>query len=117
MAAGALLAVPSSAQAAERVVAGPSPNTYLIPNVAIDRGEALTFLNADPLGAGPHNVTSVKTRRVWRRGRWVRRPLFRSATVGAPKEVPVNGVARLAAGRYPFFCTLHAWMTGALRVR
>lgn len=115
--AATVLAVPAIAQGAERVVSGPAPNSFLNPDVTTDRGEALNFLNADPLGAGPHNVTSVKTKRVRRHGRRVHVPLFESATVAAPEEVAVTGVTKLRAGDYQFLCTLHPWMNGTLHVR
>src|SRR3954466_8954046 len=108
----ALLAVPASAGADQRVISGPAPNTFVNPDVTTARGEALNFLNADPAGAGPHNITSVKAKRVRRHGRRVRVPLFRSATVGAGQEVGVTGVTKLPAGNYEFLCTLHPWMKG-----
>lgn len=87
------------------VVAGPEPNTYQNPQVAIDRGDALFFRNTDR--TAQHNVTSLAGP-----GRF-----FRSATIPANRQVPVRDVESLDPGRYRFFCTLHPTeMQGALRV-
>jgi plastocyanin len=109
MATCALLAGATAAHAATREISGPVPNTFLNPDVTIDRGEQLSYLNLDPISA--HNVTSVKHRR--RTGR----PIFSSATIGVLRQTPVNGTAALRPGSYGFLCTLHVFMTGTLTVR
>jgi plastocyanin len=97
----AALAVPVAAQADERVIAGPLSSGFLNPNVSIDQGEKLTFLNPD---VAPHDVTSVET------------GLFSSETVTAGTETPVNGADSLSAGTYDFICSVHPHMTGTLTV-
>ncbi|MGH2950839.1 MAG: cupredoxin domain-containing protein, partial [Solirubrobacterales bacterium] len=97
----------ATATAAEQVVAGPAPTTYLNPNVAIDSGEALTFFNLDL--TAPHDVTSTEV------GPGAE-PLFRSETVGAFVEVPVVGAERLSPGSYPYLCSIHTFMEGTLTV-
>ena len=96
----ALVAVPA-ARADERVIAGPLSSGILNANVTIDQGEKLTFLNPD---VAPHDVTSVDER------------LFASETVSTGTETPVTGADKLAAGTYPFICSVHPYMEGTLTV-
>jgi plastocyanin len=104
---GSLGAPVASAIAAEQVVAGPAPTSYLNPAVTIDSGEALSFFNLDL--TAPHDVTSTEI------GPGAE-PLFRSETVGAFTEVPVVGAENLAPGSYPFLCSIHTFMEGTLTV-
>lgn len=103
----AALALPASAGAAQ-IVAGPTPYAYQNPEVEIDPGEEVTFLNLDLLP--PHDVTStdVGTNA---------RPLFASPTVGFLAEVPVTGAEKLRPGRYEFLCSVHTFMVGSITVR
>ncbi|MGH2986738.1 MAG: cupredoxin domain-containing protein [Solirubrobacterales bacterium] len=101
------LAVPAGAGADERVIAGPAPSTYLNPEVELDAGEPLSFLNAD-LGAA-HDVTSVDVAGA--------KALFASETVGPGTEVPVVGAESLAPGTYDYLCSVHTFMEGTLAVR
>jgi len=96
----ALVAAPA-ARADERVIAGPLSSGFLNPNVTIDQGEKLTFLNPD---VAAHDVTSVQ------------RGLFSSETVSAGTETPVNGADSLPPGTYDFICSVHPYMTGTLTV-
>lgn len=123
-AATVMLASAASAQADERVIARPL-SAYLNPNVSIDRGEALTFWNLD--FTAPHDVTSVKTRnrcvKRYRKGprkgecrKRVQERLFASETIEFPAEVPVKGAQKLRPGSYAYFCTIHPFMKGTLRV-
>jgi plastocyanin len=97
---GALAAAPV-ARADERVIAAPLSSGYVNPDVHIDEGEKLTFLNPD---VAPHDVTSAEP------------GLFASETVGAGSEVPVTGAESLAAGTYDYICSVHTYMTGTLTV-
>jgi plastocyanin len=98
--AAALVAAPV-ARADERVIAGPLSSGFLNPNVSIDQGEKLTFLNPD---VAAHDVTSVES------------GLFKSETVTTGTETPVNGADQLPAGAYDFICSVHPYMTGTLTV-
>src|ERR1044072_924472 len=88
---GVLAAAPA-ARADERVIAAPLSSGFVNPNVTIDEGEALTFLNPD---VAPHDVTSKEP------------GLFASETVGTGSEVPVTGADALSAGTYDFICSVH----------
>src|SRR4051794_21938630 len=101
---GALLAALVTAPVAradERVIAAPLASGFVNPNVSIDQGEKLTFLNPD---VAPHDVTSVE------------QGLFSSETVSTGTETPVNGADKLPPGTYDFICSVHPYMTGTLTV-
>jgi len=109
LAAGALIALAAPAAAgAATITAGPGPVSYQNPNVEIDAGEAVSFMNLDL--TAPHDVTSVDV------GAGAQ-PLFASATVGFLTTVPVTGAEALDAGRYDFLCSIHTFMTGSITVR
>jgi plastocyanin len=95
-----LVAAPAT-QADERVVAAPLSSGYVNPDITIDQGEKLTFLNPD---VAPHDVTSKEP------------GLFSSETVGTGSEVPVTGADALDAGTYDYVCSVHPYMTGTLTV-
>ena len=95
-----LVAAPAT-QADERVIAAPLSSGYVNPDIPIDQGEKLTFLNPD---VAPHDVTSAEP------------GLFASETVGAGSEVPVTGAESLPAGTYDYICSVHTYMTGTLTV-
>jgi plastocyanin len=97
----AVLVAAPVARADERVIAAPLSSGFLTPNVTIDQGEKLTFLNPD---VAPHDVTSVEE------------GLFSSETVSTGTETPVNGADSLPAGTYDFICSVHPYMTGTLTV-
>lgn len=96
---------PAPGGAAEFVVSAAS--FQFVPSVvAVPQGSTLRFVNADAVeeldGAG-HNVTISLTRK--------------SATIHFGQTSLVSGVNTLAAGTYPFVCTVHPdFMTGQLRV-
>jgi plastocyanin len=96
----ALVAAPTSL-ADERVIAAPLSSGYVNPNVSIEQGEKLTFLNPD---VAPHDVTSAEP------------GLFASETVGVGSEVPVTGADSLGTGAYDYICSVHPYMTGTLTV-
>ncbi len=96
----ALVAAPA-AYADQRVIAAPLSSGYVNPDVTIEPGEKLTFLNPD---VAPHDVTSTEP------------GLFASETVGVGREVPVTGADSLAAGTYDYICSVHPYMVGTLTV-
>jgi plastocyanin len=100
-AAAAALVVAPVAHADERVIAAPLSSGYINPDVTIDQGEKLTFLNPD---IAPHDVTSTEP------------GLFASETVGIGSEVPVTGADTLGSGTYDYICSVHPFMTGTLTV-
>ena len=103
--AGLLVAGPvAGAAAAERVTAVPQ-SKYSQTNVAIDEGEALSFLNLDILN---HDVTA--------KDKAGGDPLFSTPLIGPGQEVPVTGAEKLGPGSYPFFCSVHPNMEGTLSV-
>ena len=101
------LGAPAGASAAQ-ITAGPGPSTYQNPNIEIDAGEAVTFMNLDLTAS--HDVTSVDV------GAGAQ-PLFRSATVGFLTTVPVEGAEALGPGTYDFLCSIHTFMSGSITVR
>lgn len=105
-AAGALLAlgVPAGASAAERITAAPQ-STYATPNVSIEQGESLSFLNLDVMN---HDVTAAD-----KEGG---EPLFSTPLIGPGQEVPVAGAEDLGPGSYRFVCSVHPNMEGNLTV-
>ena len=98
--AAAIVAAPA-ARADQRVIAAPLSSGYVNPDVTIEPGEKLTFLNPD---VAPHDVTSAEP------------GLFASETVGPGSEVPVTGADSLSAGTYDYICSVHPYMTGTLTV-
>jgi plastocyanin len=108
IAVAALLAAPALA-ADHTYTAGPQPDHYATDSVTIDQGDTITFSNQDS-GGFMHNVTATQKGPDGK-------PLFASDTIGPGKTAPVNGVASLKAGDYPFICTIHpTLMTGTLHV-
>ena len=98
-----LLLVPA-ARADETVYAVPV-DKYSSDVITIDRGEALIFRNAD---LNRHDLVS-KTQAGGK-------PLFSTPLLGTGGEAIVQGVQQLGGGSYPFFCTVHTYMTGTLVV-
>jgi plastocyanin len=90
------------------VVAGPGATytTYATPVMATPKGGQVSFVNND---LPPHDVTSVA-----QSGSGA--PLFKSKLVGIGEVTPVVGVDKLAAGTYPFYCSIHPGMKGTLAV-
>jgi plastocyanin len=98
-----LLLVPA-ARADETVYAVPV-DRYSSDVITIDQGEALIFRNMD---LNRHDLVS-KTQAGGR-------PLFSTPLLGTGGEAIVQGVQQLRGGSYPFFCTVHTYMTGTLVV-
>ncbi len=98
-----LCAAPASAD--EQIVAGP-PSQYLTPQVTIDQGERVTFMNTDAIDhdvlardAGPDGA-----------------PLFRSELIAGGATTPVEGAEYLTTGSYAFICSIHPQMEGTINV-
>jgi plastocyanin len=98
-----LLLVPA-ARADETVYAVPV-DKYSSDVITIDQGEALIFRNAD---LNRHDLVS-KTQAGGK-------PLFSTPLLSTGGEAIVQGVQQLGGGSYPFFCTVHTYMTGTLVV-
>jgi len=79
---------------------------YVPPEVVIETGDSLTYVNAD---VAVHDVRSVATD-VWGD------PLFSSRIIAQGQSAPVERVESLGPGDYDFFCTVHPEMEGVLRV-
>jgi plastocyanin len=75
--------------------------TYATPAVTIGKGDTLKFTNLDTLAQ--HDLASDDGK-------------FASDLVSAGQSSMVRGVESLAPGAYPFHCTLHTWMRGAVNV-
>jgi plastocyanin len=102
---GALtLALAPAASADERVYAVPV-NQYSSTVVTIDQGEALFFRNID---LQQHDLVSKEQSGG--------KPLFGTPLLGTGEEALVQGAQQLKGGNYPFFCTVHPFMTGTLTV-
>jgi plastocyanin len=84
----------------------PASDHFLPTSFNHDAGTVATFVHS---GASPHNVTSTQKGPDGK-------TLFSSATISSG-SAPVNGTQYLAAGSYPFFCTVHGpSMSGTLIV-
>ena len=96
----AALAVPSMASAAEQN-AYAAAMSYATPAVTIAAGDTVTFHNLDTLAK--HDIVGHEGG-------------FASELIGAGESSPVKGVEKLEPGQYPFHCSLHSWMQGAITV-
>jgi plastocyanin len=99
------LAWPSVAAADKRIEAGPS-NKYTTPEVTIDQGEKLTFVNNDVAG---HDVTATDKGPDGK-------PLFNTPIVNRGESAFVEGSQYLTAGHYAFLCSVHTDMKGTIHV-
>jgi len=99
------LAWPSAAMADKRIEAGPS-NKYTTPEVTIDQGEKLTFVNNDVAG---HDVTATDKGPDGK-------PLFNTPIVNRGESAFVEGSQYLTAGHYAFLCSVHTDMKGTIHV-
>jgi plastocyanin len=106
--AGPASGVAGAGAGAVRVVAGPSAATvgYATRVAVMKKGTAAEFRNLD---LPQHDVVAVK------RGS-NGAPLFRSPLTPLGQQTQIVGAAKLAAGTYSFFCSLHPNMKGTLRV-
>lgn len=90
---------PTAPAASAAVEAGASSNSFTPQTVDVKLGGTVTWT----FGARPHNVVF-------------------EAVSGAPANVPVTSNGRASrtfstAGTFPYDCTLHAGMTGTVRVQ
>ena len=104
-AAVALLGLAPASNAQDQVLIAVG-TVYLPPVIATAAGQGLDFQNSDAL---PHDVVSQDVDDAGN-------PLFRSPVIPGGARADVAGVEVLAAGQYPFFCSLHPWMNGVLQV-
>lgn len=97
----------AGAQAAS-VVASPTCCTYETGPFVQGLGETATFDNSQ--STSPHDVASTQTGPDGQ-------PLFFSDAILGGQSTPIQGTEYLAAGTYPFYCTIHgAAMSGQLTV-
>jgi plastocyanin len=80
-------------------------NTFVPSEITVLAGDTLVLTNVD---LERHDVTALDT--------IGGNPMFRSATIGPGQQAQVVGVANLAPSVYPFYCSVHEWMTGNLTV-
>jgi len=99
----ALAPAPAAAVVPWQVVV--TANTFVPGDITIVEGDSLTLTNAD---LATHDITALDTGPTG--------PLFRSAVVGPGKQSAVFGVSDLPPSTYPFYCSLHEFMTGTLTV-
>ena len=100
----AVLVLAPAAQADETVYAVPV-DKYSSDVITIDQGEALIFRNLD---LNRHDLVS----KLQAGGK----PLFSTPLLSTGGEAVVQGAQQLKGGSYPFFCTIHNYMTGTLNV-
>lgn len=102
---GIAVSAPAVAWADKEVVAAPTYR-FSTPSVTMDQGERLTFRNTDLAG---HDVTAKQNGPD-------NKPLFTTPIIGTGETAFVEGSQYLTAGTYPFLCSIHPQMTGALTV-
>lgn len=90
------------------ITASPTCCTFTAPSFTQAPGETANFLNEGDSTAF-HNVTATSAGPDGL-------PLFFSDTIVGGSSSPVAGTQYLAAGTYPFVCTLHTGMNGSLDV-
>lgn len=95
----------TQSRAADGVITA-AANTFAPADLTLTEGSRLTFANAD---AAPHNVVSDATTRAGA-------AVFRSGVISAGETSAVEGVEKVKPGVYPFYCSLHPSMRGALTV-
>lgn len=103
--AGSLLLVAVPAASADEQIRAQAPNRYVNPDVTIDQGERLTFLNEDRV---QHDVTATQT--------LDGKPLFSTPLLQQGQEDLVDGSQYLTTGSYAFVCSIHSNMKGTLTV-
>lgn len=101
----AVPAPPAGAVAPQAVVA--YSGGYVPSEAAIVQGGSLTLVNSDP--ALSHDLVSLDR---FPSGGYK----FRSDVIGPASAAPVTGVESLPPSVYPFYCSVHEYMTGNLTV-
>ncbi len=98
--------IASAASAGATIQSDPNAYDYLPGPFVQDLGETAIFDNSQ--SSAPHDVTTA------RRGP-DGGPLFYSNLISGGQTTPVKGTEYLAAGTYPFYCTIHGTsMSGEL---
>jgi plastocyanin len=106
---GVLTGATATAQAAD-IIASPEGLKFEPGPYTQQQGETSSLMNQD--ASGPTSYHNVTARAQGPDGQ----PLFYSETILGGSSAPVEGTQYLAAGSYPFVCTLHAGMNGTLEV-
>jgi plastocyanin len=101
-----LLAIGAAVAYADATIYAGPPNQFFQGDVTIAQGEAITFTNVDTV---PHDVTAGAKGSDGK-------PLFQSSQIGPGQSAPVEGVEYLAAGSYPYICSIHPFMKGTITV-
>lgn len=101
----ALPASPAHALVPWRVVS--YSGGYVPADITIRRGDTMVLVNADATG-GLHDITSLDSVGGL--------PLFRSATIGFRGTATVANVEFLEPSVYPYYCSVHEFMTGTITV-
>ena len=104
--AAAVLALAAPPALADERIEAAAPNRYTTPEVTMDQGERLTFLNRDGVR---HDVTATQVGED-------KKPLFSTPLIEQGQEVFVEGSQFLTTGSYDFLCTVHPEMKGRITV-
>lgn len=100
----AALPAPAHALAPSQVVSW--ANGYIVSEVTVVAGGTLTLTNADPNAW--HDLRALDT--------VAGVPLFGSDILGPAQRGDVAGISSLPASVYPFYCSVHDFMTGNVTV-
>ena len=106
LAAVSFLAVVSPADAVAPQVVAVTANGYAPSEVVVAAGGSLTLVSGD--ATDYHDLVSYDYAGGQR--------LFESSAIPGGGAAPVSGVSSLGSGTYPFYCSVHEWMTGNLTV-
>jgi plastocyanin len=104
----ALMPAPASA-ASHTIVAflGAASSNYQTTSLTISKGDSVAFQNLD---LAPHDVTSSTLKK--------KRPIFQSRIVNFGSSAPVTGIQKVKSKKsYGYFCSIHPYMKGTIRVR
>jgi plastocyanin len=101
----ASLPVPATAGPAGNTQVVVVPWTYATSPMHVPQGEALTFLNLDPMSGEGHSITHAVQPGAER---------FQSPITPPGTSSPVAGVEKLERGTYQYTCRIHAFMAGTL---
>lgn len=96
------------APAVDAVVVAVAPFTYSPHPIEVSEGQGLTFANLDTFSGAGHTIAHDVPRGT---------ELFQSPIVQPGTSAPVEGIAALPAGTYPFTCRVHVTMSGRLIVK
>lgn len=102
----ALTGITAEPASADETIRATFSTRFANPNVTIDQGEPLYFMNGD---AVRHDVTATQDGTDGR-------PLFATPLVSQNQTAFVEGSQYLTTGGYPFICTIHPSMKGSVTV-